>query len=627
MSILPPSFQKMAEASPLAMVIWDELGTIYEANEAFYQLLGMTSAMPSALNYWDLTSAVQKQLEINHLLTREHEPYETELQTKNGKLRSVRVDGFTLERSPQRTLFAAVMRPLRKRSSNAETGSVGSSSDDGMAPLSGVQTDERGERERGLRRQNELLFRLARSPIVSSGDFVAAARDITEVAAHGLQVSRASIWIFDQHRKRIVCQMLYELGTGKHNDQAVGMTLLAGEFPAYFRALGEDRAVVADDARTHPATQEFRDSYLDPLGIRSMLESPLRHKGELVGVLCHEHCGEQRSWTQDDVSFASHLADLVERAMEAVDRTVMERALHQLNRELEQRIDDRARQLEEATELVLRLQKERTEAQMAAGFAQEMQNALSSANTVINKVLARDGENGSDNHDSAMQLRPLLQDIYLKLHDHLDEATTEQFGLAMHQADVLGEAFTALLRPVQQALKITREISEYSLIGRARPGHEICLMIPLIQSIHEELLPLIEQHQIRVILDLHGPLQLYGAELHYRAAIRNLLANACDALAVLSDDRQRRVFVRYLSVPAGALISVEDNGDGIPDDARPRLFEPFFSSRGRSHTGLGLPIVRKVASLYDGQIDIDSRLGEGTRARLLLPLKQVAPVR
>ena len=74
-------------------------------------------------------------------------------------------------------------------------------------------------------------------------------------------------------------------------------------------------------------------------------------------MLCHEHCHNRRSWTQDDVSFASHLADLVERAMEAADRTVVERALHQLNRELEQRIDERARQLEEATELVLRLQK------------------------------------------------------------------------------------------------------------------------------------------------------------------------------------------------------------------------------------------------------------------------------
>lgn len=627
MSSALPSFQKMAEVSPLPMVIWDESGTIYEANEAFFQLLGMTAGVPLSVNYWDLTPALQKQLEINHLLSREHEPYEKELCLPNGKLRSVRVDGFTLDRRQQRTWFAAIMRPLRRPTGIYGDLGASTASDDSLAAVSSVATDDQAERERVLRRQNELLFRLARSPIVSSGDFVAAARDITEVAARGLQVSRASIWVFDQHRRRIVCQMLYELETGRHNDRAVGMTLMAGDFPAYFRALSEDRAVVADDALTHPATFEFRENYLEPLGIHSMLEAPLRHKGELVGVLCHEHCHARRSWTHDDINFAGHLADLVERAMEAVDRSVVERALHQLNSELEQRIDDRARQLEEATELVLRLQKERTEAQMAAGFAQEMQSALNSASTVIGKVLGRGDASEADGDESAMQLRSQLQELYAKLSDRLDEATTEEFGLAMQHADVLTESFSALLRPVEQALKITREISEYSLIGRARPGHELCPMIPLIQSIYDELQPLIEQNQIRIVFDLHGPLHLYGVELHYRAAIRNLLVNACDALAELPDDRPRRIFLRYHSVPAGALISVEDNGDGIPDQMRQRLFEPFFSTKGRSHTGLGLPIVRKVATLYDGQLDIDSRPGEGTRARILLPLKQVAPVR
>ena len=85
--------------------------------------------------------------------------------------------------------------------------------------------------------------------------------------------------------------------------------------------------------------------------------------------------------------------------------------------------------------------------------------------------------------------------------------------------------------------------------------------------------------------------------------------------------------MRYHAVPAGALISIEDNGEGIPENARSRLFEPFYSTKGRSHTGLGLPIARKVATLYDGQLDLDSRPGEGTRARMLLPLKQIAPVR
>lgn len=614
MSSSPPSFQYMAEASPLAMVIWDESGTIHQANEAFCQLLGLSSAGYASLNYWELGPSGGKAGEIHHLLTQESKPYEKEFVVAGIGPRRVRIEGFTLDQQQSRAIFAAIVRP------------IGRQLDDNPL-MHGLSADVQGERERILRRQNELLFRLARSPIVSSGDFVAAARDITEVAARGLPVSRASIWLFDLHRKRIVCQMMFDLESGRHNDRAIGMTLMASDYPHYFRALAEDRAVVASDARTHTATMEFKDSYLEPLSIYSMLEAPLRHKGELVGVLCHEHCHSKRSWTQEDVSFASHLADLVERAMEAADRTVVERALHQLNRELEQRIDERARQLEEATELVLRLQKERTEAQMAAGFAQEMQSVLDPANAVIAKVLGRGEDVDPDDSEPATNLRPLLQELYLNVQDCLNEANTQRFGLAMQHADQLTGAFAALRRPVEQALKITREISEYSLIGRARPGHELCQMIPIFQSIHDELVPAIEQLQIRIVFDLHGPLQLYGAELHYRAAIRSLLANACDALRELVEDRPRRIFVRYHAVPAGALISIEDNGDGIPDQVRARLFEPFYSTKGRSHTGLGLSIARKVATLYDGQLDLDSRQGEGTRARMLLPLKQIAPAR
>lgn len=614
MRLSPPSFQQMAEVSPLAMVIWDESGTIHQTNEAFCQILGLSSANPASLSYWDLGSGDGKAHEIQHLLNHENEPYEKTFLGGDGQPRRLRVEGFTLSRDEGPAVFAAIIRPC-------------ASGRDSQAGIPGLASEVQGERERVLRRQNELLFRLARSPIVSSGDFVAAARDITEVAARGLPVSRASIWLFDIHRKRIVCQMLYELEAGRHSERAVGTTLLASDYPQYFRALSEDRAVVASDARTHPATAEFKDGYLEPLGIYSMLESPLRHKGELVGVLCHEHCHSRRNWTQEDVSFASHLADLVERAMEAADRTVVERALHQLNRELEQRIDERARQLEEATELVLRLHKERTEAQMAAGFAQEMQSVLGPASAVIAKVLGRGGDVDPEDSEPATNLRPLLQELYLNVQDCLNEANTQRFGLAMQHADQLSGAFSALRRPVEQALKITREISEYSLIGRARPGHDVCQMIPLIQSIYDELQPIIEHNQIRIMFDLHGPLQLYGADLHYRAAIRCLLANACDALRELVDERPRRIFVRYHAVPAGALISIEDNGDGIPEDIRMRLYEPFFSTKGRSHAGLGLPIARKVATLYDGQLDLDSRPGEGTRARMLLPLKQIAPVR
>jgi two-component system, cell cycle sensor histidine kinase DivJ len=72
-------------------------------------------------------------------------------------------------------------------------------------------------------------------------------------------------------------------------------------------------------------------------------------------------------------------------------------------------------------------------------------------------------------------------------------------------------------------------------------------------------------------------------------------------------------------------IVVEDTGVGIGEDDLPRLGEPFFQARAsynRRHdgSGLGLSIVKGLVELHDGNINIRSRLGEGTRVTVRLPI-------
>lgn len=69
----------------------------------------------------------------------------------------------------------------------------------------------------------------------------------------------------------------------------------------------------------------------------------------------------------------------------------------------------------------------------------------------------------------------------------------------------------------------------------------------------------------------------------------------------------------------GLAISVRDTGQGIPPDIRERIFDPFFSSKGSSGTGLGLASVRQFAMDFDGRIELDSAPGEGTTFTLFLP--------
>jgi rsbT co-antagonist protein RsbR len=199
------------------------------------------------------------------------------------------------------------------------------------------------------RRHGELLLDLSRGQALDSGSLETSFGAITETASKGLGIARSSIWLYGPDDESIVCRDLYQAHDDSHSS---GLELLARDYPAYFAALADDRTIAAEDARTHAATCEFKDGYLDPLGITSMLEAPIRRGGKLIGVLCNEHVGVARSFSSEDRVFAASLADYVARAMDAADRRAAEIALKRANDELaahsaglERLVEDRTRAL------------------------------------------------------------------------------------------------------------------------------------------------------------------------------------------------------------------------------------------------------------------------------------------
>lgn len=72
-------------------------------------------------------------------------------------------------------------------------------------------------------------------------------------------------------------------------------------------------------------------------------------------------------------------------------------------------------------------------------------------------------------------------------------------------------------------------------------------------------------------------------------------------------------------VPTCAVLRVSDTGVGIDPAVRPRLFEPFFSTKGPRGTGLGLAAVAEIVGRFGGVIHVDSRLGAGTTVAISLP--------
>lgn len=98
-----------------------------------------------------------------------------------------------------------------------------------------------------------------------------------------------------------------------------------------------------------------------------------------------------------------------------------------------------------------------------------------------------------------------------------------------------------------------------------------------------------------------------------RQALLNLLLNAIHAMP---DGGRLTLSARVGR--EGVEILVRDTGHGIAPEHMQRIFDPYFTTRG-SGTGLGLAITRRIVEAHGGRIEVQSRLGEGTTVRLMIP--------
>jgi two-component system phosphate regulon sensor histidine kinase PhoR len=135
----------------------------------------------------------------------------------------------------------------------------------------------------------------------------------------------------------------------------------------------------------------------------------------------------------------------------------------------------------------------------------------------------------------------------------------------------------------------------------------------------ELLRPTAEQRGVELALEPGPSPRIAGDPEGLIRLAANLIDNA------IKYNRPRgTVRVRLGEDPESASFAVEDTGIGIPPAALPRIFERFYRvDKGRSReeggTGLGLAIVKHVAQAHGGRVEVESRLGEGSRFRVVLP--------
>ena len=133
-------------------------------------------------------------------------------------------------------------------------------------------------------------------------------------------------------------------------------------------------------------------------------------------------------------------------------------------------------------------------------------------------------------------------------------------------------------------------------------------------------------HGVEVQKQLRADLPMVQADANQiQQIIVNLLLNANDAIGERGGAVTLATTLRTngdgAQVPGPAVeISVRDTGCGIPPANLDRIFEPFFSTKGRKGTGLGLAVAWGIVEKHNGRIEVESEVGKGTAFRVLLPV-------
>lgn len=383
--------------------------------------------------------------------------------------------------------------------------------------------------------------------------------ELAEITARTLNVERVGVWILVDEERVLRCRYLLQYSS---HQVFQGAVLRSQDFPSYFEALQQQRTIAADDALGSPLTGELRETYLEPLGISSLLDAPIYVGGKVAGVVCHEHVGAPRAWTEAECSFVATVADTIARVYGEYEYRHAETALEGYQQHL------------------MELHRMEALGRMAAGVAHDFRGIVAIA-LGFAELIRR-----------VPNVQPQV--------DHYAQRVVE----ALERGQTLTQEIMSFGKdePVlPRVLDVSAALSKCSHMFRVLLGASIRLRIHGSTTVS------------RVFMDA----------AQFERMMLNLVLNARDAMpsggyvdidyedAVIGDeDDDGATYVAVL---------VRDSGHGMDEATRLNAFKPFFTTKGDRGTGLGLVIVDQIVSRAGGRVSIDSDVGRGTTIMIYLP--------
>ena len=280
----------------------------------------------------------------------------------------------------------------------------------------------------------------------------------------------------------------------------------------------------------------------------------------------------------------------------AIERNRAALELRSARDELEKRVEDRARELQETNSQLAAALNQLSEAQaqmiqqerlhalerMASGIAHDFNNALSPILAHSEWLLMK---------PHALEDEENLKKTLLKIHD-----------AAMHCAEVVSR--------LREFYRSRDELAQFAAVDLRSVLKEV---VSLTQPCWKDQ-ALSRGHTIRVETNFAKTPKIFGSKTELRDMLTNILLNSVDAIP-----QNGVIRVNLFSEKEQVCIRISDNGVGMSEEVGERCMEPFFTTKHGMGSGLGLGVVYGIAQRHDAQIEIESEIGVGTDVTVRFP--------
>jgi len=411
---------------------------------------------------------------------------------------------------------------------------------------------------------NQAAICIENSGLMETLDIDEILRLVLEGVTKNIGFDRARLYLVNEKTNLLECKM----AVGIDEERIKGITLrLDPEDSIVARSIFEKQSFIIPDASKDPRVNPVLK---EKFNLHSLVVIPLFAKEKTLGAIAADFVEPNKNITKEALDSVMVFA---QQAGLAIHNAFMYQELKTFSQQMEEKIQKTTADLRKTEAQLIRSEKLAALGQLAAGFAHEIRNPLTSINILIH----------------SMREKPPSGDSYKEDFKVIEEE--------IHRINEIVDQFLRFAKPAPPLLEKTEVSSIFEeTLQLLRPQIEKQLIV-----VEKEFQPL--------------PIILIDRE-QMKQAILNLLLNAIQAMpggGHLTLKGQNSEDGQWIH------LSIQDSGVGIPGEDMNKLFDPFFSTK-EGGIGLGLSIAHRIIDQHRGKIEVESVPGKGTLFTVWLPI-------